>query len=504
MKKKISKSKARFITHEQRIRLADRVKNINVRRPWEFTKRTSGKTLGFIRRRPFVSFFIILALLAALIVLGSTIFKAKPLDKPTGEVIKQVETFKIGTSPKISVQAKVEKTGVIKIVAQAPGIVSSINTYEGETVSRGKNLISLSSNYYGGNAASLGRQIAQNQYNLSKDTLETQKELIVKQRQVAEKSDSNSDEMRDIANRSLEETRSLLDQNEALLNQTNANLSDLREATSPANLSNPIIFQAEAQKSQLQAAVNQLRQAVRNTELQAAGDRPPAELSNLQREITLKNLEIQEKSLIAGNEIAKLQVALAQVNEAAMFPTTPFKGVVEKVHVRVGEAVSPGDTLVTISGVEGKIILDAKVPAATAKNLSKLENSTLQVHGQTIEVMPAYISSEATEGQLYSVIYHIPDEYQEFFTDGGYISISVPVGAPDTNSVVPFIPLDSIFQTQEESTVYIKNGDKAESRKIKLGEVQGGFVSVMEGIGADDEIILSRNVVEGDKVKTNK
>lgn len=482
----------KFNLYEQRIRLFERVRGINYKKPLEYSR----NGVSFIKRRPFASFFVVLLLLFALILLGSTVFKAKPLEEQKGEGIKQVETFKIGSSPKIAVQAKVEKTGVIKIVAQTPGIVSAINTYEGEIVQRGKNLISLANNYYGGNAASISRQIAQNQYNLSKDTLETQKELIVKQRQVAERTDSNSDEMRDIANRSLEETRSLLDLNESLLNSLNQNISQIPATDSAA------LNQANSQKAQLQSGVNQLKQAVRSTELQAASDRPPAELSNLQREITLKNLEIQEKSLIMGHEISRLQLALAQVNEANMFPTTPFKGVVEKVHVRIGESVNPGATLVTISGVEGEIILDAKVPAGTAKNLSKLENSEIFIKGQTIPLMPAYISSEATSGQLYSVIYHVPSEYQEFFTDGGYAAINVPIGAPDTNSVVPFIPLDAIFQTQEESIVYLNKGGRAESRKIALGEVQGRFVAVMEGVGSEDEIILSRNVVEGDKVKT--
>lgn len=501
-------AKTRFNITEQRIRLFERAKQslrpsglrkVNYRKPLEYTKRIP----AFIHRKPFISFFIVLALLATLIILGSTVFKAKPLEEQKGDGVKQVETFKIGSSPKISVQAKVEKTGVIKIAAQTPGIVSSINTYEGELVERGRNLISLSSNYHGGNAASIGRQIAQSQYNLTKQTFDTQIEVIEKQKKIAERSDSNNDEMRDIANRSLEESRSLLDLNESLLGTINSNLNQYT-ATNSAGVNDNLIFQTNSQKSQLLAAINQLKGGIRNTELQAGSDKPPADLSNLQREVTLKNLEIQEKSLQIGLEVSRLQLVLAQVNEATMFPATPFKGVVEKVHVAVGESVNPGTTLVTISGVQGKIILDAKVPAATAKNLSKLENSTLQVKDQSIEVMPAYISTEATEGQLYSVIYHIPDQYQEFFTDGGFVTVSIPVGSPDTNSVVPFLPLDSIFQTQEESTVYIVKDGKAQARKIQLGEVQGGYVAVMEGVGAEDEIILSRNVVEGDKVRVNQ
>lgn len=505
MKKSNSKSlKSRFQTFEQRIKLSDRVKNFNFKKPFSASKTVVVKTKAFIQNRPFAAFFVTLALLALLIVLGSTIFKAKPADVHKGKVVKQVETFKIGSSPKISVQAEVEKSGVIKIVAQSGGIVSSINTYEGESVQKGKALINLSSNYYGGNTASLSRQIAQNQYNLSNETLETQKEVIAKQRQAAEKTDSNSDEVRDIANRSLEETRSLLDINESFLNKANSDLALIKEMTDPDDLNNPLVYTAESQRAQFQAGVNQLRQTVRNTELQAAGDRPPAELSNLQREIALKNLDVQEKTLKMGNEISKLQLALAKATEANMYPTTPFNGVVERIHVKVGESVNPGVTLVTISGLEGKIVLDAKVPAATAKNLSKLEPSYITIKGQSIELMPAYVSSEATSGQMYSVIYHVADEYQEFFTDGGFVTISIPVGAPDTNSVVPFIPLDAIFQTQDESTVYVAVDGKVQARKIQLGKVQGGYVSVMEGIGAEDEIILSRNVVEGDSVKINQ
>jgi len=499
LKSKIAKT--RFNINEQRIRLTDRVKKINYRKPLEFSQEAGDKTVAFIKRKPFTSFFMVLLVLALLIILGSTVFKVKPLEEQKGDGVKQIETFKIGTSPRISVQAQVEKTGVIKIVAQAPGIVSSINTYEGELVAKGRNLISLSSNYYGGNAASLGRQIAQNQYNLSKQTQETQKEVIASQRKIAERSDSNNDEMRDIANRSLEESRSLLDLNESLLGTINSNLNQYT-ATNSAGVNDTLIFQTNSQKSQLLTAINQLKNGIRNTELAAGSDKPPADLSNLQREITLKNLEIQEKSLQVGLEVARLQLAIAQVNEATMFPASPFKGVVERVHVTLGQSVNPGTTLVTISGIEGKVILDAKVPANIAKNISKLEESQISVNGKIINAMPAYVSGEATDGQLYSVIYHVDDTYQEFFTEGGFVTVSIPVGAPDTNSVVPFIPLDSIFQTQEESTVYLFKDGKAEARKIELGEVQGSFVAVTEGIGKDDEIILSRNVVEGDKVKT--
>jgi hypothetical protein len=74
-----------------------------------------------------------------------------------------------------------------------------------------------------------------------------------------------------------------------------------------------------------------LRQAQRTTEQQAANDKAPALLSNLQKDVTLKQLEVQEKTLQLNRDVAKLQVNLAYVNEALMYPASPFAGKVEKL-----------------------------------------------------------------------------------------------------------------------------------------------------------------------------
>lgn len=464
-------------------------------------KKSTQKTSAFINNRPFASFLAALVILLALIILGSTVFKAKPMEQAKQSTVKSVQTFKIGTSPKVSTQAQVEKSGVIKVVAQMPGIVSSINVIEGNLVNKGQILVNLASNYQGGNALSVSRQIAQTQNNLSNQTYDTQKDLIAKQKEVAERTDANSDQLRDIANRSLDESRSLLDLNESLLSSLDSQIS---QSTGSAQ------FALNSQKSQFLGVINQLKQGIRQAEYQSASDRPASQLSDLQREITLKNLEIQTKSLEANKQISNLSLLASQITEAQMYPAAPFAGTVERVHVRVGEAVNPGTVLITLNQTTDDIVLNAKVPVATAKNLSKFEKSIIHVGNEqssssskTLELEPFYVSSEATDGQMYSVLYVLGDEYKELFTDKSFIQVDIPVGAPDTNSVVPFIPLDAIFQTQDESVVYVVNNGKAEARKVTLGEVQGRFVAVTDGIGANDEVILSRTVVEGDQIQVN-
>ena len=114
---------------------------------FSLSKKSAQKTSTLIVRRPFISFLTALGILLILIILGSTIFKAKPVDQPKQAEVKSVQTFKIGVSPKVSTQAQVEKSGVIKVVAQMPGIVSYINVIEGDQVGKGQQLLGLASNY---------------------------------------------------------------------------------------------------------------------------------------------------------------------------------------------------------------------------------------------------------------------------------------------------------------------------------------------------------------------
>ena len=144
-----------------------------------------------IVKRPLTSFVITLGTLLGLIVLSNIIFK--PEAPPTEEIPpKEVQTYKIGEAPRITVQAQVEKSGVIQIVAQTAGIVSSIGANEGRELKKSANLINISSNYQGSNAAGVQTTIASRQYQFARDTFDTQKEIIGKQREIAEKTKENA------------------------------------------------------------------------------------------------------------------------------------------------------------------------------------------------------------------------------------------------------------------------------------------------------------------------
>ena len=467
---------ARFTTLRERVVLS--------------SKKQYSRASEFVRRRPFTSLLVAFGLLLIVLIAGS-VFGQPPVEKPKEPAAKAVSVYGIGDTPKATFQAKIEKSGVVKIMAQAGGVVQYISAKEGEKVGQGQQLISLSSNYQGGNAASVQRQIAQTQYQNAEDTFGLQTELIQKQRDVATSSAENAQKMRDISHDSVGETNDQINSTQSMIDQLTSSLP-----ATPANQ------QAELQGSinQAQAGLNQLREAQRSTEYSASNDNPPAILANLQKDVSLKQLDIQEKTQSLNKEVSRLQLSLAYVNEATMYPASPFAGTVERVYVKEGQLVSPGTVLATVTSNEVKATAVLQVPENIASLLASGEPSELLIGGKKVAITPYHVSTQATDGQLYAIFYDIPEKYQKALSDGDYVSINVPVAKPKTTSTDPFIPVDAVYQSQENAFVLVANNNKAETRTVKLGKVFGSYVEVLSGIRSGDQVIVDRNVVAGDKI----
>lgn len=455
-----------------------------------------------IRKHPFTFFLLSLILFFLILAAGNLFFRQTPPEEKKEEIVKTVSIYQIGESPKLKLQGKVEKSGILTISAQTPGVVQKIHVEEGEYVKGKQLLVSLSTNYQGGNALSVQRQIAQTQFKNIKDTFDTQKELIKKQKELADKSDANSDQLREISARSISETNDLINLNQSIIDTLNTNQRQY-ESTNSAGMNEQLILQTKQLRSQFQAANNQLRSSVRQTEYQSSSSNPPAQMSDLQKEIALKQLELQEKALELNKEVSRLQVNLAAINEAMMFPVSPCSGVIQKIHVKLGQVVGPGTPLVTLSSDISNVSADVLVPNEIARSISRYEMSTIWFGTQAFETYPVFVSSEAVERGLYAVKYSIPEQFMNLVPEGGYLTIEIPIGNADTTAAVPFVPIDAIFQNEEEAYIYVVKDGLAKIKKIELGDVVGSYVEVISGLGSGDQIILNRNVIEGERVRIN-
>jgi len=407
---------------------------------------------------------------------------------------KTVQVVAVGQAPRVQVNGKVEKSGVITIVAQAPGVISSIPIKAGQNIRAGQRIVSMASNYSGGNIPALQSQIAQKQANTVEESYPQQKELISIQKDLAKKQETNADQLREISENSLSTSRDLLNLNEEILGSLDLILDAATDSSQ--------ILQTQQLKAQVLSGVVQLRQQIAQTEYQSNDEKPPAQLAEIQRDLTLKQLDIQEKSLELNREVSQLQAKVARVQAASMYPSSPFDARVERVHVKRGQFVQAGTPLMTIDCDILATQVIAQVPAGLAAQVSTVEMSHILLGEQVLSLTPDYVSHEATDGQLYTVQFTLPQEATDWIANNSYVTVELPLGFADTTASVPFIPLDSIHQNELAATVYVIDGEQAKAREVTLGTVQGRFVSIISGLVAGDRVIVNRNIVAGDRVST--
>ena len=159
----------------------------------------------------------------------------------------------------------------------------------------------------------------------------------------------------------------------------------------------------------------------------------------------------------------------------------------------------------TITADTQQAVAVAQLPAELAQSVSRIEPSTLHlINGVTFSSVPTYVTQEAIQNGLHQVLFTIPDSMQHEAANATFVTVEVPVGMPDTSSVVPFIPLDAVYQTQNEAFVYVIANGKAKAKTLTLGNVFGQFVQVDSGLASGDKVILDRSIISGDPVEAEK
>jgi len=458
------------------------------------------RIVAYADRRPLPAFFSLLGIFLVLIIAGNFLRspKAKPETAKTQAI--PVDTFAIGEAPKVTLTAKVEKTGVLTISAQSGGIVQSVNVTPGQRVNRGTNVVSLSTNYQGGSIPGATRGIAQANYTFVRDNFDLQKDMIAKRRDIATRTAEQSEQLRTIADQSLGGTRELIRLNEEILSSIDANIAFLESS----GADEAAILEAKSQKASVLGGLTSLRTAVHNAELAAGTSLPPAQLAQLSKELTLTQLNLEEKSLELNREISRLNLLVAQISESLLYPVTPLAGVVERVYVSYGQNVKAGDPIVTVSGDTGKLKLTALVGSDLAKQVSRISPSVIHIGSETVELAPQYVSKEPTDGAMHAVTWILPETYADKLTNASYVSVEVAVSSPSTSAAVPFVPLDAVYQTETGAYVFVASDSgkqkTAASKTVSLGEVIGSYVRILSGLTSGDRIILDRNVIAGDPV----
>lgn len=468
-------------------------------------KKNFGKIGTFVAAFPFIFVLIVFLLLVGLVATSNILNRQDETVAEAEEKPIEVETFSIGIAPKIKSQAEVEKSGVVRVLAQKSGIVQKINVSAGQEVWRGTNIAWLSTNYQGGVSEGINRQRAQENYEFSEETYQENIDNINDQRRQAELNKEQQDKLREINDQTEGRLKDIIALNDDILESVNEEIEKLEDTGADEYTK---IVPAKQQKANLESSQLQLKEQLANAEYNTDEDEAPTELNEIQERITKRNLDIEEKMVDLNKELALLDLRAAQISESLMYPASPTEGIVERVFVNPGDTVNPGDLIAIITSNHNVATAIALVSPDVARQVSIIEPTAFYFKDNIITLMPTYISTEPTEGTLHSILFTFPDGLTGTFSDGTFVDIELPIGNADTSGIVPFIPIDAVYQTQDQSFVYVvERGEDnktlvARTRQVTVGDVYGRFVEIQEGLNSGDEVILDRNVVDGDIVTT--
>lgn len=262
------------------------------------------------------------------------------------------------------------------------------------------------------------------------------------------------------------------------------------------------IAQAEAAVAEAQQLLNQRRNGARPEEIARA----EAEVEETRQELRqLENgtrpEEIDQAQAQLAEAIAQVRALEVQLQDANV--VAPFEGIVGDIPTKVGDVVSVGQELTTLTqndilelrlsiplerGSELRVGMPVEITDANGQPLSKgtvsFVSPTVNADSQTILAKAKF----ANQGQL---------------RDRQFVRAKLVWNERDNRIVVPTTAIT--FQG-EERFIFVVRGEEpmtAERVAVTLGLVQGDRAEVVEGLANGDRIVISglQRLSDGDQIR---
>ena len=347
-----------------------------------------------------------------------------------------------------SVVPRLERT----ILSPVEGTLAEWLVAEGDEVTEGATLGTLTSKTLGQEVADAEKEVQTAQLNL--DKLRLEQDNAARQETV-----------------DLETARTTLQNVEAELNTT-------RQLFDIGNVSQNDLTTAEQKVTQ------------------ARGDVENKTLSQ-QNAISARALAIEEAQL----ELEQAQSNLADISEkqTQLTLTAPVSGRVMKLSATVGQTVTAQALLATVASSQDVRVV-AKLPEAQASRLSVGQVANLKIADVDYKGSVVQISPNAESGQNGPVV---PvtlgfDSVTEGIRIGASSSVEIEVGRKDD---ALFLPRGAYLSTGGERFVYLVVGDTATRTETVFGLVDGNNVEVREGLELGDKVIISSYEAFKDKAE---
>ena len=221
-----------------------------------------------------------------------------------------------------------------------------------------------------------------------------------------------------------------------------------------------------------------------------------ARLRKLQRDYE-RNIDLKAKGLISDGDFEKIKYEMEALEAAFNLASleldytqirAPIAGVVAQRFVKLGNTINNGDALFKVTSLD-PLVAYLHVPEREYRNISPGQPVGIEIDALAGETIAAAVSrvSPIVDPQTgtFKITVEIVD-LKRRIKPGMFGRIGVVY---DVHNDALQIPRSAIVENQDESSVFIVDGDRAVRRSVTTGYGNRGMVEIVSGLDDGDQVV---------------
>lgn len=437
-----------------------------------------------------VAFFLVIGLLVVFVLTATVMIGNKKK--------KAAEAAKAGASPApvvtvgvtravyrdlpndLTVTGSISAVDPLQVGSEINGLrVETINVEEGDFVQKGQVLAHLNSSILEAQLAQAQARYDSSQSQVSKAIQPNRPQDIAGLRSALSQAQANESQQKALlaqARTNLKHAQETSDRYSQVLAQGFVTAQEASDRATEAERMRQLVFAAE---SQLQAATWAVEQARQRLDLAQAGGRS--------EDVSIARSSSQE---IAG----MIQQLTAQLEQT--YIRAPDDGVVIQRDIHLGEISSAGKPFFTLAR-KGQLELRAQVPQDDLTRLKVADRAKVAVGDRTIGGKIWMIAPKVDPSNRLGTVRILLD-HERGVMSGMFARANLSLGIEKALVV----PITAVLGEEGERYVFVVTGDRAHKKSVKTGLRTKQVVEILEGIEANDQVIISGGgfLADGDQV----
>ena len=221
-----------------------------------------------------------------------------------------------------------------------------------------------------------------------------------------------------------------------------------------------------------------------------------ARLRKLQRDYE-RNMDLKSMGLISDGDFEKIKYEMEALEAAFNLASleldytqirAPIAGVIAQRFVKLGNTINNGDALFKVTSLD-PLVAYLHVPEREYRNINPGQPVGIEIDALAGETIAAAVSRVSPIVDPQTGTFKIPVEIvdlQRRIKPGMFGRIGVVY---DVHNDALQIPRSAIVEDQEESSVFVVDGDRAVRRSVTTGYGNRGMIEIISGLDDGDQVV---------------